>query len=63
VTYKGTESEYTIDPTTPIFAYEQGDTSLLVSGAAVFVIALKKDDGTLTAARVTAEKNGIKPPM
>jgi hypothetical protein len=63
VTYKGTESEYTIDPTTPIFAYEQGDTSLLVSGAAVFVIAVKKDDGTLTAARVTVEKNGIKPPM
>jgi hypothetical protein len=63
VTYKGTTSDYTIDPTTPIFTYAQGDKSLLVPGAAVFVIANKKDDGTLTSARVTAEKDGIKPPM
>jgi hypothetical protein len=63
VTYKGTTSDYTIDPTTPIFTYAQGDTSLLVPGAAVFVIATKKDDGTLTAARLTAEKDGVKPPM
>jgi hypothetical protein len=63
VTYKGTTSDYTIDPTTPIFTYDQGDASLLVPGAAVFVIATKKDDGTLTAARLTAEKDGVKPPM
>jgi hypothetical protein len=63
VTYKGTESEYIIDPTTPIFTYEQGDMSLLVPGKAVFIVAPKKDDGTLTAARVTVEKDGIKPPM
>jgi len=63
VSYKGTESEYVIDPTTPIFAYEQGDMSLLVPGAAVFIIGPKKDDGSLTAARVTVEKDGIKPPM
>jgi hypothetical protein len=63
VTYKGTTSDYTIDPTTPIFTYDQGDKSLLVPGAAVFVIAAKKDDGTLTAARLTAEKDGVKPPM
>jgi hypothetical protein len=63
VSYKGTESEYIIDPTTPIFTYEQGDMSLLVPGKAVFIVAPKKDDGTLTAARVTVEKDGIKPPM
>jgi hypothetical protein len=63
VTYKGTTSDYTIDPTTPIFTYGQGDKSLLVPGAAVFVIATKKDDGSLTAARLTAEKDGVKPPM
>jgi hypothetical protein len=63
VIYKGTTSDYTIDPTTPIFTYDQGDKSLLVPGAAVFVIAAKKDDGTLTAARLTAEKDGVKPPM
>jgi hypothetical protein len=63
VTYKGTESEYTIDPTTPIFAYDQGDVSLLKPDAAVFIVAPKKDDGSITAARVTVEKDGIKPPM
>ena len=47
----------------PIFTYAPGDTGLLVPGAAVFVIANKKDDGSLSAARITAEKDGIKPPM
>jgi hypothetical protein len=63
VTYKGTTSDYVIDPTTPIFTYAAGDKSLLVPGAAVFVIATKKDDGTLSTARLTVEKDGVKPPM
>ena len=63
VTYKGTTSDYIIDPTTPIFTYAQGDKSLLVPGAAVFVIAQKKDDGSLNTARLTVEKDGVKPPM
>jgi len=63
VTYKGTTSDYVIDPDTPILTYAQGDTSLLVPGAAVFIIAPKKDDGSITAARVTVEKDGVKPPM
>jgi len=29
----------------------------------VTIFALKKPDGTITAARVTAEKDGVKPPM
>ena len=36
---------------------------LLKPGAAVYIIAQKKPDGTLTTGRVTAEKNGVKPPM
>jgi hypothetical protein len=63
VTYKGTTSDYIIDPTTPILTYAQGDKSLLVPGAAVFVIAQKKDDGSLSTARLTVEKDGVKPPM
>jgi hypothetical protein len=35
----------------------------LTGGAAAFVIALKKPDGSLTSARLYAEKDGIKPPM
>jgi hypothetical protein len=62
VSYKGAESEYTVDPT-PIFANATGDRSLLVPGAAVFVIASKHDAGKLTSARLYVEKDGIKPPM
>jgi len=63
VSYKGSESEYVIDADCPVFGYTQGDASLLKPGASVFVIALKKPDGSLTAQRLTAEKDGIKPPM
>jgi hypothetical protein len=61
--YKGNESEYTVDPTTPIFANATGDRSFLVPGAAIFVIASKNDDGKLTSTRLYVEKDGIKPPM
>jgi hypothetical protein len=63
VSYKGSESEYVIDADYPVFGYTQGDASLLKPGAAVFVIALKKPDGSLSAQRLTAEKDGVKPPM
>lgn len=63
VSYKGSESEYVVDSDCPVFGYTQGDAGLLKPGAAVFVIALKKPDGSLTAQRLTAEKDGIKPPM
>jgi hypothetical protein len=63
VSYKGNESEIVVGPDTPIFGYGSGDASLLKPGAAVFLVALKKPDGTLAASRVTAEKDGVKPPM
>jgi hypothetical protein len=63
VSYKGGESEIVVGPDTPVFGYGSGDGTLLKPGAAVFVVALKKPDGSLTAARVTAEKDGVKPPM
>jgi hypothetical protein len=63
VTYKGGESEIVVGPDTPVLTYESGDASLLKPGAAVFLVALKKPDGTLTAQGVTAEKDGLKPPM
>jgi hypothetical protein len=63
VTYKGGESEYSVGPDVPILLYVPGDTSLLKPGAAVFLVALKKPDGSLTANRVTAEKDGVKPPF
>jgi len=63
VSYKGGESEIVVGPDTPVFTYESGDASLLKHGAAVFLVALKKPDGALTAQGVTAEKDGLKPPM
>jgi hypothetical protein len=63
VTYKGGESELVVGPDTPILGYGSGDMSLLKPGAAVFIVAQKQPDGSLTATRVTAEKDGVKPPM
>jgi hypothetical protein len=63
VTYKGGESEYTVGPEVPILAYVPGDRSLLKPGAAVLMLAQKMPDGNLSTDRVTAEKNGVKPPM
>ena len=63
VTFKGTESEYTVGPEVPVLANGPGDISLLKPGVAVFVIALKHEDGKLTSARLYAEKDGVKPPM
>jgi len=63
VNYKGNESEIVVGTDTPVFGYGSGDASLLKPGAAIFIVALKKPDGSLSAARVTAEKDGVKPPM
>jgi hypothetical protein len=63
VTFKGGESEYSIGPDVPVLATAPGDMSLLKPGIAVFVIAMKHPDGTLTSGRLYAEKDGIKPPM
>jgi hypothetical protein len=63
VSYKGSESEIEVPSDIPIVTYVPGDAGLLKKGAAVFIIAQKKDDGSLSAAGVTAEKDGVKPPM
>jgi hypothetical protein len=63
VSYKGGEAEVVVGPDTPIVTYVPGDLSLLTPGAAIFCIAQKRFDGSLTATRVTAEKDGVKPPM
>jgi hypothetical protein len=63
VTFKGDETEVAIPPGIPIVGYVPADAGLLKPGVAVFIGARKLADGTLTAARVTAEKDGVKPPM
>jgi len=63
VKYKDSEAEVLVPPDAPIVGYVPGDASLLRPGAAIFLLAQKKDDGSLTAARITAEKDGVKPPL
>ena len=63
VAYKGGESEIIVPPDAPIVTFAPGDASLLKPGAAFILTALKKPDGSLSTNRVTAEKDGVKPPM
>jgi hypothetical protein len=63
VTYHGKQSQITVPPGASIVGFAPGDPSLLRPGATVFVLAQKRPDGSLAAAAVTAEKNGVKPPM
>ena len=60
---KGGESEIIVAPDKPIVTFGPGDANLLKPGAAIITTALKKADGSLSASRVTAEKDGVKPPM
>jgi hypothetical protein len=61
--YHGKQAEIMVPPGAPIVGFAPGDPSLLQPGAAVVVFAQKLPDGSLTAAAVTAEKDGVKPPM
>ena len=63
VTYSGGSADIVVAPDTPIVGYVPGDPSLLKPGAAIIIFAQKGPDGSLSAARVTAEKDGVKPPM
>ena len=63
VTLNGKEREIAVPPGTPIVTFAPGEVGLLKPGAAVFVTARRQPDGRLIAASVTAEKNGVKPPM
>jgi hypothetical protein len=63
VTYKGTTSTYIVDPTTPIFAQEDGDAGLLKPKVYVVVLASKHPDGTIAGAAVAATADGVRPRM
>jgi len=63
VIYKDGQSEYTVGPDVPVVAYVAGDATLLKPGAAILTIARERADGSLLTNRVTAEKDGVKPPM
>jgi hypothetical protein len=61
--HKDGANDIELSPDIPVVSFAPADASLLKPGAAVFVPALKKADGSIVAARVIAEKDGVKPPM
>jgi len=61
--YKGGDAKVFIPPGTPIVKNVPADRSALKPGAGVFIPAVRGEDGTITATRVTVGLNGIMPPM
>lgn len=63
VTHKGETSKVTVPVGVPIVTFVPSDKSLLKAGTPVFIGTQKAADGSLSAARVTAGKDGVAPPM
>jgi hypothetical protein len=61
--YKDGEQKIFIPPGTPIVKNVAGDRSLLKAGTGVYIPAVRAEDGTITATRITAGVGGIMPPM
>jgi hypothetical protein len=61
--YKNGEQKVFIPPGTPVVRNVPGDRSLLKPGTGVYIPAVRGEDGTLTATRITAGIGGIMPPM
>jgi hypothetical protein len=61
--YKDGEQKIFVPPGTPIVKNVAGDRSLLQPGTGVYIAAVRGEDGTITATRITAGIGGIMPPM
>jgi Domain of unknown function (DUF5666) len=61
--YKDGEQKIFIPPGTPIVKNVPGDQSLLKPGTGVYIPAVRAEDGTLTATRITVGVGGVMPPM
>lgn len=63
VTHKGETSKVMVPVGVPIVTFVPAERSLLKPGVPVFIGTQKAADGTYSAARVTAGKDGVAPPM
>jgi hypothetical protein len=61
--YKDGEKKIFVPSNTPIVVYVPGDTSDLKPGAKVFIVAVKKPDGTLEGRAWRVGRDGVTPPM
>ncbi len=64
LTYKGGSQTVVVPENTPVVLMHEGDRSLLVPGAYVYISSAKMDnDGKLTATGVNVSKDGVRPPQ
>ncbi len=61
--YRDGEKIVVVPADAPIVTFEPGERGMIVPGAHILVTATKQPDGSLTAGRVAAGKNGLVPPM
>jgi len=61
--YSGGSQKILVPPGTPIVTTVAADRSHVKAGVYVFIAAQVDPDGTITAARIQAEKDGVKPPQ
>ena len=61
--YKDGEKKITVPANAPIVTYVPGDKSDIKPGAKVFIVALKRADGTLQGRAWRIGRDGITPPM
>ncbi|WP_263769500.1 DUF5666 domain-containing protein [Propionivibrio soli] len=61
--YKGGSQTVLIPEGTPLVTAVPGDRSLLQPGTYIFAIVEVQPDGSLTASRIQATKDGVKPPL
>jgi hypothetical protein len=61
--YKDGEQKVFIPPGTPIVRNVPADRSALKPGTGVYIPAVRGEDGTVTATRITVGVGGIMPPM
>ncbi|WP_248767644.1 DUF5666 domain-containing protein [Pseudomonas sp. MWU12-2345] len=63
LSYKGGEKKIVVPEGVPVVNLVPGDRSLLKPGVKVVLFAQQGADGKLTAAGISAGKDGVKPPM
>jgi hypothetical protein len=61
--YKDGEQKILVPPGTPIVKNVAADRSLLKPGTGVYIPAVRAEDGTITATRITVGVGGVMPPM
>jgi len=63
VRYKDGEKIIIVPQSAPIVTFEPGDRAMVKPGAHVIVTAARQSDGTLSASRILAGRDGLVPPM